>query len=237
MTNEARPRPVFNEAAFQADFLAELRDYGLTDEDLAGWSEAGLARLFYTARDHRLDPGRLGTWMRELGDSDAVWERWMQEQRPLAGCDEEDDAEDDDDEDDEDEPQDADEAQAEDEETGWAVVGELAQEWSDVWHEGSEHAWLRYAWSALHEAGLTAVGDPVDRAEAVARPLALTKLYRVFHAYAHETEHVDEWQNMGDQVCGPEPLVPAFVRGQLSDRGCPAGRSVGRAGREELRGL
>ncbi len=234
MTNEARPRPVFNEAAFQADFLAELRDYGLTDEDLAGWSEAGLARLFYTARDHRLDPGRLGTWMRELGDSDAVWERWMQEQRPPAGCDEEDDAEDDDDED---EPQDADEAQAEDEETGWAVVGELAQEWSDVWHEGSEHAWLRYAWSALHEAGLTAVGDPVDRAEAVARPLALTKLYRVFHAYAHETEHVDEWQDMGDQVCGPEPLVPAFVRGQFSDRGCPAGRSFGRAGREELRGL
>ncbi|WP_409328943.1 hypothetical protein [Trujillonella humicola] len=223
MTNEARPLPFFDEAAFRADFLTEIRDYGLTDEDLGGWSEAELTQLFYTARDHGLDPGRLGTWMRELGDSDAVWERWMQVQRPPAGRDEddeeeEDDDEEDDEEDDEDAPQDADEAQAEDEETGWAVVGELAQEWSHVWYQGSEHAWLRYAWSALHEAGLTAVGEPVDRAEAVARLLALTKLYRVFHAYAHETEHVEEWQDMGDQVCGPEPLVPAFVWGQLSER-------------------
>lgn len=105
MTNEARPLPFFDEAAFRADFLAEIRDYGLTDEDLGGWSEAKLAQLFYAARDHGLDPGRLGTWMRELGDPDAVWERWMQEQRPPAGRDddeEDDDDEDDDDEDDED---------------------------------------------------------------------------------------------------------------------------------------
>ncbi|SDG35999.1 hypothetical protein [Klenkia brasiliensis] len=221
MTKEPRPLPFFDETDFGANFLVEVRNYGLTDEDLGGWREAELAHLFYQAREHGLDPKRLGTWMRELGDSDAVRERWLHEEHSATGRD--DDGEDHQDEDEadeqyEDEPQDVDEAQAEDFETGWAVVGELAQEWSHVWYEGSEHAWLRYAWSALNQAGMTAVGDPVDRAEAVARLLALTTLYRVFHAHAHETEHVDEWQDMGDQLCGREPLVSAFVWGQLSER-------------------
>ena len=47
---------------------------------------------------------------------------------------------------------------------------------------------------------------------------ALTQLYRVFQAHAPQTEHVDEWQNTGNERCGPEPLVPVFAWGQLSER-------------------
>lgn len=101
---------------------------------------------------------------------------------------------------------------------GWADVAELAAEWSTVWVNGTEQRWLRYAWAGLTSQGLTTYDDEVDRVAVVARLAALAVLYRVFQAYTHETEQVDEWRGALIDLVGSYPRCDPFSVGQLVGR-------------------
>lgn len=95
---------------------------------------------------------------------------------------------------------------------------ELAVAVFDLWRNGSEPAWVAWAWGVLTSAGLTAARTEYERGELVLRLAALRAFHREFCARAFGIGEPGEPDLDPDRVLGDHPRLHPVLLGVIAER-------------------